>query len=105
MPAVARDTTNVFALPEAEVEVARTLVVAGVEEDAVAQISFLTDGGEIVDTDQLFVAAGEARNIRIPEQAGGGDEEGVEGVLVEHDEAVAAGREGRHGAGQRGGGR
>ena len=92
MPAVARDTTNVFALPEAEVEVARTLVVAGVEEEAVAQISFLTDGGEIVETDQLFVAAGEARNIRVPEQAGEENvEEDVVGVLVESDEPVAAG--------------
>src|SRR5690625_7804187 len=99
MPAVARDTTNVFALPEAEVEVARTLVVAGVEEDAVAQISFLTDGGEIVDADQLFVAAGEARNIRIPEQAGEDVEEGVVGGVVEGDEGGAAGGGRRAGGG------
>lgn len=88
LPATPRDEYSVFALPDSSISRAQTLVVAGVETDAVAQVYLATDAGELVATEQLFVAAGESRSTRIPASI---DTDGVVGVVVEADQPVATG--------------
>lgn len=108
MPAVELDTVGVFALPagigagsggvgsgSADLGLEQSVVVAGVGVDAVARINLVTDGGDIVEADQLFVAAGESRSAKIPAVSGG---DSVVGVLVESDEPVASGITMRAGA-------